>query len=457
MGAGAAGMSAAVQFASQGGDVLVLEKGRDDKYLCNSRFTGGAMHICFRDPKSEPDVLRAAIEASTSGEARPDMVEAIAQNAGRVLDWLRGQGMIFVKGGLEEYKRWVLAPLRPQRRGNLWHGRGGDVLLRALEASLTGDGGTLRRGARVVDATRAGDGTWEITLDTDETLRARALLIADGGFQANPDMLREHISPKPEMLVQRGAATGNGDGLRIALRLGAATAGMGRFYGHVLIADALERDDLWPYPWLDPIATTGIVVGADGHRFVNETKGGVFVANAIARLENPGSAWVIFDQSIWNGPATIGVIPPNPNLVLAEVDMPHADTVQELAELIGLPAEAVAETVAACNAALADPSAADVAPSRRGGTAKPMPLLHPPFRAFPLVAGITYTMGGIVIDGQSRVLDEQGMPIPGLYAAGTATGGLEGGPNGGYVGGLTKSVATGLLAADHLIALRQTA
>ena len=163
MGAGAAGMSAAVQFASQGGDVLVLEKGRDDKYLCNSRFTGGAMHICFRDPKSEPDVLRAAIEASTSGEARPDMVEAIAQNAGRVLDWLRGQGMIFVKGGLEEYKRWVLAPLRPQRRGNLWHGRGGDVLLRALEASLTGDGGTLRRGARVVDATRAGDGTWEIT------------------------------------------------------------------------------------------------------------------------------------------------------------------------------------------------------------------------------------------------------------------------------------------------------
>ena len=72
-----------------------------------------------------------------------------------------------------------------------------------------------------------------------------------------------------------------------------------------------------------------------------------------------------------------------------------------------------------------------------------------------LAASVTYTMGGISIDGDSRALDRDDRPIPGLYAAGCSTGGLEGGARAGYVGGLTKSAVTGYRAANHIAAARR--
>ena len=74
--------------------------------------------------------------------------------------------------------------------------------------------------------------------------------------------------------------------------------------------------------------------------------------------------------------------------------------------------------------------------------------MRAPFRAIRLAAGITYTMGGIAIDGSSRVLDRSGHPIEGLFAAGATTGGLEGGATVGYVGGLVKSAVSGFLAGQ---------
>ena len=80
----------------------------------------------------------------------------------------------------------------------------------------------------------------------------------------------------------------------------------------------------------------------------------------------------------------------------------------------------------------------------------PEPIRTAPYYAAPVCAGITYTMGGIAIDGDARVLRADDSPIEGLYAAGTTTGGLEGGSASGYVGGLSQSVITGLLAAEHV-------
>ena len=75
-----------------------------------------------------------------------------------------------------------------------------------------------------------------------------------------------------------------------------------------------------------------------------------------------------------------------------------------------------------------------------------------PFYAAPACAGLTYTMGGIMIDAHGQVISQEGTAIGGLYAAGAATGGLEGGPVVGYVGGLIKAVVFGLLAAEHAAA-----
>ena len=79
-----------------------------------------------------------------------------------------------------------------------------------------------------------------------------------------------------------------------------------------------------------------------------------------------------------------------------------------------------------------------------------MPIAQPPFYAIALAAGISYTMGGIEIDAQARVIARDGAPLPGLLAAGSCTGGIEGGPLGGYVGGFLKAVTLGLIAAETI-------
>jgi fumarate reductase flavoprotein subunit len=81
-----------------------------------------------------------------------------------------------------------------------------------------------------------------------------------------------------------------------------------------------------------------------------------------------------------------------------------------------------------------------------------MPIARPPFYAIRLVAGISYTMGGIEIDAQARVIARDGAPFPDLYAAGACTGGIEGGPLGGYVGGFLKAATLGLIAGESVSA-----
>lgn len=88
-------------------------------------------------------------------------------------------------------------------------------------------------------------------------------------------------------------------------------------------------------------------------------------------------------------------------------------------------------------------------PVARSSAIKPWPIVQAPFMAIPVLPGITYTMGGIVIDEKSQVLREDGQPIPGLLAAGASTGGLEGGRHTAYLGGLLKAGAFGLIAAER--------
>jgi fumarate reductase flavoprotein subunit len=119
-----------------------------------------------------------------------------------------------------------------------------------------------------------------------------------------------------------------------------------------------------------------------------------------------------------------------------------------------LPAGALEASVAGYNSALQADGAASLSPPRTTDSHKAYPISQAPFYALRLVGGITFTMGGIATDDVGRVLNEQNAIIPGLYAAGCTTGGLEGGPNAGYVGGLAKSATMALRASDHIAASR---
>jgi fumarate reductase flavoprotein subunit len=459
VGAGMAGLVCANRLVQAGRRVVVLEQGTDPAYHCNSRFSGGIFHICFRDPvKRDVADLRQAIEEKTHGTSLPAVADAVATDTRRVVAWLRELGIKFAKAGAEEYKAWVLAPFPNNGYGLAWQGRGGDVALRTLTQVLEAKGGVVKRGHRVVAMNLRAEGGPVVDVEADGRtmqLRARDVVIADGGFSGNPDMVRQYISRKPEALLQRGAGTGRGDGLRMAIDAGAQTMGMNRFYGHVMCRDVMQNEKLWPYPVLDPIVHSAIVVDGSGKRFVNEGEGGVWVANNIAWHDEPLSTVVVFDDAIWNGPAAQGIVAPNANMLKAGGRLYSASTLAELAPQVGLPAGQLEATVKEYNAAVASGAPERLTPTRVGVFGKPnpvqpMPVVKPPFHAVPLACGISYTMGGVVIDGHCRALDAAGNPIANLYVIGGASGGLEGGPSGGYVGGLAKAGVTGLRAAEHI-------
>jgi fumarate reductase flavoprotein subunit len=454
IGGGLAGMSAALRASELGLKAVVLEQSADEHYLCNSRMSSCVFHLATTNVLSPPEELERAVNSATKNTAHPGLVKALAGNAERAVRWLQGQGVRFIRGSPAPYHNFVVAPPATHKEGPFdIEGRGGDVLLRTVEAALVKAGGEVRRGVSarslIVEGGRC-IGVNAVAKGQEQRIAARAVVIADGGFQANRELLRESgISPDPSRMVQRNAGSGRGEGLRMAVAAGARTSNMLGFYGHVMCSDALAIDKLWPYPWLDLVAGAGIVVGPDGRRFTDESRGGVYLANRIAALPDPASAVVIFDAAIWDSAGKAFMNPPNPRLTDNGGTLVTADTIEELAARLGLPEQALAEQVRAHNVALRSGELDLLSPPRSKGPLAPMPIGQAPFHAVRVTAGITHTMGGIAIDEYARTSRADGSVFDGLYAAGSATGGVEGGEHAGYVGGLVKACVTGLLAAEH--------
>lgn len=460
VGAGLAGLTAAVRAAEGGLRVVVLERSDDQDYLCNSRITGGAFHVCLNDIQTEAGKLEDIILAATRGAAHPGLARAVAQDARRAVKWLQSQGIRFIKGGAEAHHNFVLSPPSLQRVGSEWRGRGGDVMLRTLGGMLARHGGQLMRGHRATELLLESGrcvGVQGMAGATAFSIAAKAVVVADGGFQCAPDLLRESsIAPQPEGVLQRNARSGFGDGVRMARAAGARLSDLRGFYGHVMNRNAMTDDRLWPLPWMDNVATSAIVVDKTGARFADEGRGGVYIANRIAALDDPLSAFVVFDQRQWDGPGTSRFLPPNPNMERCGGAIERADSIEALAAKLGVDATGLAATVARYNAALASDGLEDLSPPRSPRPYAAMPIGTAPFYGVPVCAGITYTMGGVAIDEWSRAMDVSGRPFEGLYAAGGASGGLEGGESVGYVGGLAKAATTGLRAAEHILITQKT-
>ena len=452
VGGGLAGLACANRCAEEGLSVTVLEKGAEVLYACNSRYAMGFINCAFEHARGDPGVLRRAIERSTRGFADPVLADAFAGSIGPALKWLRGQGVKIIKGGWENGQRELLAPPPLMRPGLNWNGRGADSMVRRLIAQLEGRGGRLIRGVRARELLmEAGRCVGVAGVKDGHEVRFDArlgVLLADGGFQADAELLGRYVTRHPDRLLQRNAQTGGGDGLRMAQAVGAQLRGMDRFYGHVQSRDAMSNPLLWPYPTMDTPIHFGVAVDGRGRRFCDEGLGGVYVANEIARLQDPLEAVAIFDQPIWDGEATRVARPPNPLVPRVGGTVHRADTLEELARLAGLSPDALRATIDAYNRAVDEGVTDNLDPARSGGVYRPRALRTAPFYAVPLCAGITYTMGGVFIDGDCRVMGAQGVPIEGLYAAGSTTGGHEGGPVAGYTGGLGKAMTFGWRAGN---------
>lgn len=278
VGGGFAGLTVAARAGELGRKTLILEQGSDSEYACNSRWSGGHLSICMDNPKSAADALLERIMKATCGEADEKLAGAFAGDAGKAIDWLQRHGIRFMRIGDDPSRQWVMIPPRTAQPGLDWKGRGPDIAMRQLTEAMRRNGGELALNTRVGGLLMSDgrcEGVVAVKDGVTKQLRCNAVVLADGGFQANEEYVRRFVAGDAAHLMRRNAGTGRGDGLRMAESAGAKLVGMDCFYGHLLARDAFTNDKLWPHPYLDALAVSGIVVGADGRRFLDEGKGGV--------------------------------------------------------------------------------------------------------------------------------------------------------------------------------------
>lgn len=451
VGAGVAGLVAARRSQELGARVLCVTKATDAGPGCNSRLSGGRIHAAYLDPHRPPDELYEAIMAKTAGHARPELARAWAENTGRAIDYLGTQGAVFGRGE----PQYLWHQLQPPRHSaplaafspDEWHGRGPDVLLSAMRAGFERDGGTYRSATPVVGLAHGAGRVTGVHLDGGEVVRARSAILCDGGFQANAELVHKYIATAYKL---RGAVEDTGDCLQLATAIGAKTVNMDAFYGHLVVKD---DGDPWitVHPMPNVLMDAAMVVDGNGRRLGDEALGPYDysiiddrLAPLVARSDTPGGCWLVFDEVAWQEVGTLGSPALNP-LVLAEPSpLVTGPTLRSVAERTGIPADTLVATTAAFNRFSTDGVPLD--PPRTG---TPKPIERPPFHALPLIVGIMFAMGGLLVDAHARVLDEAEQPIGGLFAAGGTMGGLQGGPANGYSGGWAEAATFALLAAEQ--------
>jgi succinate dehydrogenase/fumarate reductase flavoprotein subunit len=272
-------------------------------------------------------------------------------------------------------------------------------------------------------------------------------VLATGGFQANRELLTKLVGRHADMCKLMGSATATGDGLKMALGVGAKAVNLQYFHGRLVALKALSDDRFWPYPTLDTLIEDGIMVNQAGMRFSDEGWGDIPLANTIASWNDIKGASLVFDEEAWTRAKADGrsLVPPNPWLLEKGGGLCKAESLPELAKKLGVNPKNFEKTVEEFNAAATKRRLGELKVPRIT-SARP---LGPPFYGLKVVPGIISTMGGPATDGKMNVRNAKGEPIPGLYAAGDLVGGLMGGRNGGYVGGISQAAVTGILAGEN--------
>jgi tricarballylate dehydrogenase len=221
--------------------------------------------------------------------------------------------------------------------------------------------------------------------------------------------------------VARGGNYNKGEGIEMAMAIGAATA------GNFALFHAEPVDPRSPDPEAAIMAFTyGILVNVDGERFVDEARGPIDAwyerTTRDIQAQPRGIAWMILDAE--------GQAIPNLKTAIRSEESPvRADTFAELAAKIEVDPDTLEATVAAYNAACPD---GEWDPTRPDGLATDgvtppksnwaKPIRTGPFIAYPVMCANVFTFGGLKVDATSRVIDRDGRAIPGLYAAGEMTG-----------------------------------
>jgi tricarballylate dehydrogenase len=457
IGHGAAGLAAALLAAEQARglglrlEITLLEKSREDEAGGNTRWSPSYMRM--EGPDRIAPSFEEEMQQTSGGRADRGYFRTLADNAAATIGWL---GTHDVEFNIPVYYLSA-GPARIQPVG------GGSAIVAKLADAARGAGVKFRYQSEATRLVMA-EGHRLVGVDIQSsdgvttTLKADAVILASGGFQGNPAMMRAQFGPGGETvkLISPGTRFDTGDGIRMAIDRGATVSGD---WNGMHIEPVDPRSDrsapvVLVYPY-------GIVVDQEGSRFFDEGRDlahetwEVFARDI--HFERPNNiAYAVLDSRLFD-------IPGYRRAIRSDVPPYQSQSIEQLAVLIGIPAGNLRATVDAFNAAATGDASQFDATRCDGlaaaGTLQPpksnwaRAITKPPFLAFPLVGAIAYTFGGLATNAKAEVLGEQG-PLPGLYAAGETTGHFYGtAPNAVSV---LRALIFGQIAGREAVAFLQT-
>jgi len=454
VGGGNAALCAALAANEAGARVVLLERAPQAECGGNSRFTSGSMRFPYESVEDlRPifsdlsDAELANLDFGTYPQADffddmfrvsnyrtdPQLCEQLVTKSYDTARWLAGKGIRFIPRMAHAFKingRFKMAPgLASEAVG------GGEGLVEKQTQIAIKNGVEVRYDARVVSLLFDGHSVRGVRVKSGRTtteINAAAVVLACGGFEANTEWRTRYLGPTWDLVKVRGTRFNTGDGLRMALDIGAAPFGnWGSCHSVGWDANAPEFGDLsvgsgfqkHSYP-------LGIMVNAEGRRFVDEgadLRHFTYAKYGQVILRQPGQfAWQIFDKK------AIPLL--REDYRIRRVTKVSANSLEELAKkLEGVdPAGFLAEMQAFNNAVQTDLPFDPAVKDGRATTGLSIPksnwalkIDEPPFEAYQVGCGITFTFGGLRIEPDSgQVIDLDLQPMPGLYAAGEMVGGI---------------------------------
>jgi len=422
VGTGISGLATAITARENGAEVVVIEKAPIEQRGGNTRFADAQIRYPHRADEfyardySEDDYRRDFMQL-TQGRANPELVEVIVKNAADTVEWLTYRGVEWEAGypHTAGYRRSPLA--------------GGIGLVNTLCRIAEGMGVAFsyQTAARRLIVNAKGNVIGCRTQTAEEYLDIYArggVILATGGFQANVQMRVAHLGRFADSLILRGTRYNTGEGILMALAIGAKPAGQwGDYHSAVLDARSPKEEcgvtALYNYQM-------GIIVNQSCQRFLDEGedyRDNTYVKFSKYIIDHAGGlAFCIFDDKM--------VSRPEFHRAWRPVGEPYqADTLEELAQKLGISPIALRQTVNAFNAAV-QPGELDLDRldgKHTKGITPPksnwaMPVDIPPFTAVPVTGGVTFTFGGLKTNVNAQVINTSEKIISGLYAAGELQG-----------------------------------
>lgn len=482
VGSGNAALCAAISAKEEGLNVLVVEKGEKEKRGGNSFFTDGAIRCAYKNIKEfkkiMPELTDKEIEQIdmptyesndfyddlmrvTKGESDPKLVNKLVSNSLETIVWMHKHGVQFELNENQAFNQdgmltfWGGLPIKTHRKGI--------GLIETLLDRAETMGITILYDSRATQIEQEDGEIKRLVIENSNKLKTsiqtKSVILACGGFEASKEKRIKYLGEQWEKAVVRGTEYNTGDGIEMALEIGAQKRGEWEGchahttdYNAPRVGDYNKPGDIYKkssYP-------LGLIVNPNGERFVDE--GADFRNYTYAKygketLNQPEQkAFQLYDSQVRS-------------LLRKEYDLEEAtcikaDTLEELAVKMNVDKENFMQMINTYNDAVQE---GDYNPSIKDGKgtvgitpAKSNWALRfekGPFYAYPITCGITFTFGGIHVNEHAEVLDKDYQPIPGLFAAGEMVGGLfyHNYPGGsGLMSGAVFGKQAGKTAANHL-------